>query len=116
MIQLTERQKTVLDNSLMDEHKNTHKKRQPPKTFRPFLWWARWEDVDTEEDKEDIIVSIINEGNLDQWKWLISTYGKDTIGKILKKRLISEFHPESRNLAKVIFSIQEFRHARTSAH
>ena len=34
----------------------------------------------------------------------------------LKKRLISEFHPESRNLAKVIFSIQEFRHARTSAH
>lgn len=100
----------------MRKYKDIHDKKQPPATFRPFLWWTKWENIDIEEDKEDIIVSIINEGNLDQWRWLINTYGKDTIANILKKRLESEFHPESRNLAKTIFPIIEFRHARTGAH
>jgi len=100
----------------VQNHKKTHKKKHLPETFRPLLWWAKWEDIDIEEDKEDIIVSIINEGNLDQWKWLIHTYGKDTIAGILRKRLASEFHPESRNLAKVIFPVTEFRHARTGTH
>ena len=100
----------------MAARKSFHGKRQPPETFRPFLWWTRWEDVDIEEDREDIIVSIINEGNLDQWRWLIYTYGKDTIAKVLGKRLVSEFHPESRNLAKLLFSIPKFQYVRTSAH
>jgi len=100
----------------MAKRKSFHAKRQPPQTFRPFLWWTRWEDVDIEEDREDIIVSIINEGNLDQWRWLIHTYGKDTIARVLAKRLVSEFHPESRNLAKLLFSIPKFQHVRTSAH
>lgn len=94
----------------------TQKGTQPPEMFRPFLWWARWEDIDIQEDKEDIIVSAINEGTLDHWRWLIRIYGKDTIRRVLKKRLASEFHPESRNLAKVIFSIPKFRHARRSPH
>ncbi len=100
----------------MRKHQDIHGKKQPPETFRPFLWWAKWEDIDIEEDREDIIVSIINEGNLDQWKWLINSYGKDAIANILKKRLASEFHPESRNLAKVIFPATEFQHARTGTH
>lgn len=84
--------------------------------FRPLLWWSKWEDVDAEEDKEDIIVSAINEGTLDHWKWLIHTYGKKTIQKVLERRLDTEFHPESRNLAKLIFSISSFKHARKSAY
>lgn len=99
----------------MPSKKNTSKT-QPPQMFRPLLWWARWEDVDEEEDKEDIIVSAINEGTLDHWRWLIDTYGKDTIQRVLEKRLTSEFHKESRNLAKLIFSISSFKHARTSTH
>lgn len=83
--------------------------------FRPLLWWARWEDIDVEEDKEDIIMSAVNEGTLNHWRWLIHTYGKEAIRKILEKRLMSEFHPESRNLAKLIFSVANFRHARGSA-
>jgi len=84
--------------------------------FRPFLWWAKWEDIDIKEDKEDIIVSAINEGTLDHWRWLINTYGKETIRKVLEKRLATEFHPESRSLAKLIFSISNFQHARKGVH
>lgn len=91
-------------------------KKQLPEMFRPLLWWGRWEDVDAEEDKEDIIVSAVNEGTLHHWRWLVNTYGKETIRKILEKRLATEFHPESRNLAKVIFSVSGFRHARGSTH
>ncbi|OGY99906.1 MAG: hypothetical protein A3B13_03790 [Candidatus Liptonbacteria bacterium RIFCSPLOWO2_01_FULL_45_15] len=91
-------------------------KKQPPEMFRPFLWWMRWEDIDIEEDKEDIIVSAINEGALDHWRWLINTYGKDTIRKVLEKRLATEFHPESRNLAKLIFSMSGFQYARGITH
>lgn len=84
--------------------------------FRPLLWGLRWRDIDIEKDKEDIIVNTINEGTLEQWRWLVKTYGKDCIRKILQNRLDTEFHPESRNLAKVLFSLSHFRHARGSSH
>ena len=91
-------------------------KKQPPEIFRPFLWWTKWEDLDVNEDKQDIITSAVNEGTLDHWRWIISAYGKQEVRRILQKRLITEFHPESRNLAKLIFSISDFRHARESAY
>lgn len=91
-------------------------KKQPPEIFRPFIWWAKWEDVDVQEDKEDLVISAVNEGTLDHWRWIVKSYGKEEIRGILQKRLVSEFHPESRNLAKLIFSVPNFRHARGSAH
>jgi len=91
-------------------------KKQPPEIFRPFLWWAKWENIDVNEDKEDLIVSAVNEGTLDHWRWIIKTYGKEVVSKILERRLATEFHPESRNLAKLIFSISDFRHARGGTH
>lgn len=68
------------------------------------------------EDKEDIIVSAVNEGTLDHWRWIVNAYGKETIRKVLERRLVTEFHPESRNLAKIIFSVSNFRHARESTY
>lgn len=83
-----------------------------PSLFRPLLWSLSWKDIDIEEDKEDIIVNTVNYGNLKHWKWLLKTYGEKTIKQVLQNRLESEFHPESRNLAKVLFSVTRFRHAR----
>ena len=83
-----------------------------PETLRPLLWSLRWQDLDVQEDKEDIIVNVINEGTLDQWRWLIDTYGKKGIKSVLSRRLASEFHPESRKLAQTFFHIPEFRNAR----
>lgn len=86
-----------------------------PDSFRSLLWGLKWDELDVEDDKEDIIVNAINEGSLREWRWLVATYGKDAIRHVLENRLASEFHPESRNLAKLFFSVTSFRHARHSA-
>lgn len=91
-------------------------KKKLPENLRPFLWYIKWEDVDVYEDKDDIITNIINEGTLDHWHWIIKTYGRNTIREVLKRHLASEFHPESRNLARVIFSLPKFSNARRSSH
>lgn len=96
--------------------RNQNERVQPPAIFRPFLWWAKWEDIDVRKDREDIIVSAINEGTLDHWRWILKAYGKDTIREILENRLASEFHKESKNLAQLLFSVANFRHARGSTH
>lgn len=87
-----------------------------PLSFRPLLWSFRWHEIDIDEDKEDIIVNTINEGTVRQWHWLIKTYGKDAVRNVLKKRLQSEFHPESLNLAKVIFSLPSLPYARRNTY
>ena len=84
--------------------------------LRPLLWSLRWRELDAEKDKEDIIVNTINEGTLAQWKWLIKTFGKGTIRRILMGRLATEFHPESRNLARIVFDIPKFRNAQRGTH
>jgi hypothetical protein len=90
--------------------------KKPPKTFKPLLWSFRWNDIDVQHDKEDIIVNTINEGNLKQWRWITKAYGKRTIRRVLKKRLASEFHPESLNLARILFSLSHLNYARKGTH
>ena len=87
-----------------------------PEFFKPILWSLKWDALDIEKDKEDIIVAAVNEGNLEHWRWIIQTYGKADIRRVLEHRLETEFHRESRNLAKIIFSIPKFRHARERVH
>lgn len=84
----------------------------PPIMFRSLLWSFKWEDADIERDKTDIIVNTINEGTLAHWRWIIATYGKEVIRKVLSGRLASEFHAESLNLANIIFGLPPLRHAR----
>ena len=85
---------------------------KPPAIFKPLLWSLKWDAVDIQEDKEDIIINAVNEGTLAHWHWLIETYGKETIQRVLERHLESEFHLESLNLAKVIFSLPQLRRAR----
>lgn len=98
----------------MRKNQRTHKR--PPVVFRPLLWSLDWNKIDVARDKEDIVVNTVNEGTLDEWRWLIKTYGKKTIHDVLARRLATEFHPESRNLAKLIFNIRSFRNARRSVN
>ena len=91
-------------------------KRKLPLSFKPILWSLKWENIDVLEDKDDIIINTLNEGTLDQWRWIARTYGKTIIRQVLAQHLDSEFHPESRSLAKIIFDVSHFRHARRSTH
>jgi len=83
-----------------------------PSSFRPILWSLRWRDIDTWVDREDIILNTLNEGNLSQWRWIRKVYGDKEIGRIIKQRMISEFHPESRRLAELVFNTSITRNAR----
>lgn len=83
-----------------------------PESLRPLLWGLKWDDLNLKDDKEDIILGVVNGGKLADWKWLQSVYGKGIIRRVLEKRLSSEFYPESRNLAKIFFGVSSFRHAR----
>lgn len=83
-----------------------------PLSFRPLLWSFRWDSLDVEKDKEDIILNTINDGTLDQWRWLVRTYGKKIIHDVLEHRLVTEFHPESRRLASLVFDNPQYLHAR----
>lgn len=82
---------------------------RPPEIFQPLLWGLKWNALDAREDKEDIILAALNYGNLKHLRWIIKTYGKNEIKKVLSHRLETEIYPESRNLAKVFFSVSGFR-------
>jgi hypothetical protein len=83
-----------------------------PIMFKPLLWSLKWDSVNINEDKEDIVMAAINEGTLEHWRWIIRAYGKDEIQKILAKRLVTEFHPESYYLAKTVFNLPTLRYGR----
>ncbi len=88
---------------------------QLPEMFRPILWSYRFEKIDVDRHKGEIIVNTINYGNLKHWRWIISQYGKQGIKEVLRQRLFTEFNKESRSLAQLIFSVDHFRDARRSA-
>ena len=86
--------------------------RRPPDSFRPLLWGLRFDALRVWEDREAIILAALNEGELNHLRWVIKTYGIREIRRVLSRRLEPELHRESRNLARVLFSISHFRHAR----
>ena len=90
------------------------KLRRPPAIFKPILWGLKWGALRSWEDREAIILAALNEGELGHLRWIIKTYGPNEIKRVLSRRLETELHPESRNLAKTLFSISRFRHARRS--
>jgi hypothetical protein len=91
---------------------NSGKTNKLPESLRPLLWGLKWDKLNLEDDKEDIIINVVNGGRMADWKWLRSVYGKETVQRVLQGRLLSEFYPESRNLAKIFFGVNSFRYAR----
>ena len=69
--------------------------------MRPLLWGLRLDELNIRDDKDDIIVGVVNGGKIADWKWFRSVYEDGTIKSVLEKRLESELYPESRNLAKI---------------
>jgi len=91
---------------------NTTKFPALPESLRPLLWSLRWSALDTWADRKDIILNTINEGNLDQWRWIREVYGDEEVRQVLRGRMVSEFHPESRRLAELVFNTHITRNAR----
>lgn len=58
----------------------------PPKFIKPFLWSADFKKIDTEKDKDRIILSLLNVGDRKATKWLFSYYPKKEIKQIFINR------------------------------
>lgn len=87
-----------------------------PESFRPLLWSYKFEAIDPDAHYDEIIVNTVNYGSLKQWRWLISYYGKDRVKEVLEERWATEFNPESRNLAQLIFGVSHWRYGPRGAH
>ncbi|MDO8559140.1 MAG: hypothetical protein Q7R84_02305 [bacterium] len=62
-----------------------------PESFRHLLWSYRFSEIDIEEHKKTIIVNVLNYGDMDQWRWLIKTYGRKQLKEIIESLSASEF-------------------------
>ena len=87
-----------------------------PENIKPLVWYVNSRSLDVNKDKNDIILNVVNEGTMEQWRWLANTYGKDEIKSILQQRLATELHPESRNLAEILFDVKQYHAPRSANH
>lgn len=86
--------------------------KQPPEIFRSLLWGLKWDALGIWKDRADVILAALNYGELEHLRWIIKTYGVSEIRKMLSRRLETEVYPESRSLARVLFSVPQFRRSR----
>ena len=87
-------------------------RKQPPEMFRPILWGLKWDALEVEKDRRDIILAAVTNGQLAHIRWIINTYGKSEIRDVLSRCLVTELHAGARNLARVLFGVTGFKHAR----
>lgn len=75
-----------------------------PHTQRLF-WDMDAHKLDTAAHKKTIIERVLNDGNLSDWRWLISAYGNNNIKETLARRDIfgrDNIRPQSRRLASLL--------------
>lgn len=87
-----------------------------PGYFKPVLWSYNFKTILPEKDKKTIITNAVNYGDLRHWRWLMNFYGKKEIGDILKTIPATEIRPRVRNLAAIIFSVNNFNYEPRSSH
>ena len=56
-------------------------KDMPPKVIQPFLWFSDLNKINLKDDKDRIILNVLNIGTKKATDWLFDFYGKPTIKK-----------------------------------
>ena len=67
----------------------------PPETLRPLFWSYDFSRIDLDRHRKTIIVQVLNYGTFSQWRWLIETYGRDTVRTILGQIPATEIKPRA---------------------
>ena len=91
--------------------KSKKKKTKLPKDFEPILWSYNFSRIDTEEDRERIIINTINYGNWEHWQWLIKYYGEERVKKIIENIPASEFRKRALKLILLFLQIKKMKYA-----
>ncbi|NQU82338.1 MAG: hypothetical protein HQ539_00065 [Parcubacteria group bacterium] len=91
--------------------KTIQKKKQLPKDFKYLLWSYDFSKINTDKDKERIIINTINYGQWKHWQWLANHYGKQQLKKIIQEIPSSEFRNErALNLISLILGIKKMHY------
>jgi|CryGeyStandDraft_7_1057128.scaffolds.fasta_scaffold27849_5 hypothetical protein len=84
-----------------------------PESFRWLLWSYRFSEIDPKEHKKTIIVNTLNYGDLDQWRWLIKTYGRKQLKGLIESLPASEFRKPVVILLSLLLGVK-FKYASRS--
>lgn len=75
----------------------------PPAAQR-YFWEVNPRSLDERKHERFIIARLLNYGRLDDWRWLVRTYGKNRLSMILQSDARLGIRDSVRNLANIIFS------------
>lgn len=56
---------------------------QPPEFLRPYFWDIDFEKLDIQNNRYFVLKRVLDRGNLTEIRWLVRTYGKDEIKKVV---------------------------------
>ena len=87
-----------------------------PDSFKHLFWSENFSELDADADKRKIIVNTINYGELEHWRWISETYGKDQVAQLLSELPVTELRERVRPLAKILFEVLSFNHAPRGSH
>lgn len=82
-----------------------------PPIFKSLMWSHKFDGLDAERDKHEIIVNTINYGELGHWQWLFQHYGKDRLQEIVKNIAASEFRPGALKLMAIFLGLKSLNYA-----
>jgi hypothetical protein len=91
--------------------KNIKKVKELPEDFKTVMWGYDFDKIDSEEDKELIIINTLNYGNWRQWKWLVENYGFLELKTIIENTPRSEFRNyRALSLISLILGIKKMKY------
>ncbi len=67
----------------MNQFVKQQEKTKVPEFLRSYFWDVRFEELEIERSAFFIIKRVLDRGNLGDIRWLIKTYGKDEIKKVV---------------------------------
>lgn len=64
---------------------NQEDKIKLPQSFRSYFWDVKFEELTIQTDAFFVIKRVLDRGNLSDIRWLVKTYGKEEIKKVILK-------------------------------
>jgi hypothetical protein len=86
--------------------KKIKNKQKLPDFFKPLFWSTNFNALDLDLNKKIIILTTVNYGDLNHWRWVKNYYGKDQLRNVLKQAPATEFKPRAGKLAEILFNFK----------
>jgi len=75
-----------------------------PTATQKYFWEVKPGTLDARKHGRLIISRLLNYGRLDDWRWLVRTYGKNRLSVLLQSDSRLGTRESARNLAQILFS------------